>query len=356
MKSEADLNAKMEISPEVLQRLLQQNSKEDTAEDEVDLAELWQGLMKRKWLIVLLSGLVTFSMVVATFFMTPLYQSSVSLMPVSSGDASSGLASKYGGLASLAGISLPSGGGISLTAEAIATLQSKRFLAEYILEKDLKKQLFYQNWDTEAGAWRTEKSWMSSTKASIKNMLGFEEEQAKVSYAGQEQLAPGEPSVYQVAKFFNTSVLSVSEDQKSSLTSLNIKWIDPVQSKSWANELVVRVDNELRQKAISEAQATIDYMHEKLPTIKLQDLRSIALQTIEENIKKITFAQVNKEYVFKVIDPAIVAEKASSPKKGLMVAVGFVLGLMLSIFMALILNWRDSARLKEYSAIEKASD
>jgi capsular polysaccharide biosynthesis protein len=334
-------STKIELTPEMLQALLQQNNDQTLAEDEIDLAELWSSLMKRKWLILVLTGLVTFSVALATLFMTPQYESSVSLMPVSGG-GESGLAPKYGGLASLAGISLPSGGAMPLSAEAVSTLMSKRFLKDYILEKDLKKQLFYQSWDSENNRWLVSESLIGSFKKTLTNLFGSSENGAKFSYEGQEILAEGEPSVYSVVDFFSNNVLSISENSESGIFTLKIKWIDPVVARDWANELVLRVDNELRQKAIAESQATIAYMQDKLPTIKLQDFRAIALQMIEDNLKKVTFAQVKQEYVFKVIDPAIVAGEASSPKKGLMVAVGFVLGLMLSLFLALILNWRDN--------------
>ncbi len=333
--------AKVELTPEMLQALLQQNASQAFAEDEIDLAELWSSFIKRKWLIIVLTGLVTFSVALATLFITPQYESSVSLMPVSGGGESD-LTSKYGGLASLAGISLPSGGEMALSTEAVTTLMSKRFLKDYILEKDLKKQLFYQSWDSDNSRWLVSESLMGSFKKMLTNLFGSSESGAKFSYEGQELLAEGEPSVYSVVDFFSKNVLSITEDSKSGMFTLKIKWIDPVVARDWANELVLRVDNELRQKAIAESQATITYMQDKLPTIELQDFRTIALQMIEENLKKVTFAQVKKEYVFKVIDPAIVAEEASSPKKGLMVAVGFVLGLMLSLFLALVLNWRDN--------------
>ncbi len=344
-------STKIELTPEMLQALLHQNTNQLLAEDEIDLAELWSSLMKRKWLILVLTGLVTFSVALATLFITPQYESSVSLMPVSGGGDSS-LASKYGGLASLAGISLPSGGEMALSAEAVTTLKSKRFLKDYILEMDLKKQLFYKSWDGGNSRWLVSERFTGSFKETITSLLGSAEGGAKFSYEGQELLGEGEPSVYSAVDFFSKNVLSISEDSKSGMFTLKIKWIDPIVARDWANELVLRVDNELRQKAIAESQATITYMQDKLPTIELQDFRTIALQMIEDNLKKVTFAQVKQEYVFKVIDPAIVAEQASSPKKGLMVAVGFVLGLMLSLFLALILDWRTTRLVRMNSQIE----
>jgi LPS O-antigen subunit length determinant protein (WzzB/FepE family) len=343
---QVEKHSKFEVDAETLQNLLQ-SSQNHSTDDEIDLAELWRALMRQKWLIIVLTGLVTITVAVVSALMTPKYEASVTLIPVSAEGEMGGLAAKYGGLASLAGISLLSGGGISLTQEAIVTLQSKRFLADFILEKELKKVLFYKNWDAEKQQWIVEGSFMSSVAKSVKAWFKAPIKAPTVMYEGQEVLEEGEPSVYEAVDLFANGILSISEDAKSGLTTLKIKWNDPVLAQQWAMELVERIDIELRQKALADAQLTIDYMNQKLPTIELQELRSIALQMIEENIKKITFAEVKKEYVFKVIDPAIVASDPISPKKGLMVAVGLVLGLMLSVFLALILNWRSSSKGKE---------
>ncbi len=48
------------------------------------------------------------------------------------------------------------------------------------------------------------------------------------------------------------------------------------------------------------------------------------------------FANVNKEYAFKVIDPALVPEQAVKPKRALILVLGVMLGFMLGCAQALI--------------------
>lgn len=340
-KTEENSAPKIELTHEELKKILcvEQAPDERYVDDEIDLAELWQGLMRYKVLIIGLTMVVTVVAAIVSMKMTPKYESTVLMAPVSSEGASSGLLAQYGGLASMAGISLPSGsGGVSQAEEAQAILMSYRFLSEYIKEKALKPVLFYEQWSMDKQDWISKKE---GILAGIKLSLLGQPSKADFEYQGQEVLADGEPSMAESVRVFK-QLLSISEEGKTGLIRLKIAWINPVQARIWANELVQRVDDELRQKAILESQDIIEYMQKKLPSIELQDLRMIALSMIEEQVKKITFAEVNKEYVFKVIDPAIVAEKPVSPKKGLIVAVGFILGLMLSVFVALILNWRKN--------------
>jgi uncharacterized protein involved in exopolysaccharide biosynthesis len=135
--------------------------------------------------------------------------------------------------------------------------------------------------------------------------------------------------------------MSVSTDKKTNMVTLKITWIDPVLARDWANTLVQQVNNQLREQTIRDAQKTIDYLKQQLESVSLVELKQVIYSLIEEKVKSITLAKVQSEYVFKVIDPAIVPDKPSKPKKGLIVAVSFVLGLMLSVFVALILNWRE---------------
>jgi len=343
-KIDENSDVKIELTPSELKSLLriQQVVDKESAEDEIDLSELWQSLIRRKYLIMSLTLLMTLIAAGASINMTSKFESTVLIAPVSSEGGTSGLLAQYGGLASMAGISLPTGSnGISQAQEAQAILTSYRFLSEYIKEKSLKKILFYERWDENKQHWIPQKEGaLSSLKKSI---LGQQDPQQDIVYEGQEVLSDGEPTMMESVNVFK-QMLSISEEGKSGLTRLKISWVNPVQAMVLANDLVQRVDDELRQEAILESKEIIAYMQEKLPSIELQDLRMIALKMVEEQLKKITFAEVNKEYVFKVIDPAIVAEKPVSPKKGLIVAVGFVLGLMLSIFIALVLNWREKSK------------
>ncbi len=335
-KIEDGLEHKIELTQEELKNLLRvQHVVDDRyGDDEIDLSELWQSLMRRKMLIAGVTIVMTLMVTIVSMKISPKYESMVLIAAVSSGNSSNSLLAKYDGLASMAGIALPgSSDGVSQAQEAQAILVSYRFLSEYIKDKALKQELFPERWSVDEQRWLPKEESLFGKKNEV-----------EFKYKGQENLSDGEPSMGESVAAFK-KILSISEERKTGLIRLKISWINPVQASIWANDLVQRVDDELRQKNILESKDVMAYVKEKLPTIELQDLRMIALTMMEEQVKRITFAEVNKEYVFKVIDPAIVAENPVSPKKGLIIAVGFVLGLMLSIFIALILNWREKNKL-----------
>ncbi|MDR9499880.1 MAG: Wzz/FepE/Etk N-terminal domain-containing protein [Hydrogenovibrio sp.] len=329
---------------DTLQRLLDQNrghSGVHTADDEIDLLELWQGLMARKWLIMGLTFLVTFVSAVVAINMTPQYESSVLIAPAG-GEGGNDLMAKYGGLASMAGISLPGGeGGVSKVAEAKAILKSHRFLSAFVERHQLKPILFEKQWDAATEAWQTpeEPGLVSQAKTTLIDWLRAGEEPEKATPAKDPTLAPGEPSMQKAVNLFKNQI-TLSDDKETGMLTVTVEWQDPELAQAWASKLVQSVDQLLRQKAMTESREVIDYLQDQLETIRLTDIRDMALKMIEEEMKQLTFARVKPEYVFKVLDPAIVPEEPTKPKKPLIVAVGFVLGGMLSVFLALILNVR----------------
>ena len=322
----------------------QNNQANQFEEDEIDLLELWNAIYKRKWLILFLAFLMATVMAVVALSKDNTYKSEVLLAPVASESGGmSGLAAKYGGLASMAGIDLPGGGGGNLTQEALSVLESKRFLYSFIKKNNLKAELFYKEWDAENLKWK--EPGFNLIKA-IKGFVSSSKEETKIKYEGMEVLAKNEPTIFEAYELFTSAILKVSQDKKTEFITLGIEWVNPVFARDWANQLVNEINEQLRREHIQQLQTTNKYLKETILKVKLVELREIIFGLIQENVKSMTLAETRKDYVFKIIDPAIVAEEKSGPKRVLMVVIGFILGFMLGIFIALILNWKESNQLK----------
>ena len=78
-------------------------------DDEIDLKELFMVLWSGKWLISVITAVAAASSVVVALSLPNIYVASALLAPAeSNGGGLSGLMKQYGGLASLAGVALPS--------------------------------------------------------------------------------------------------------------------------------------------------------------------------------------------------------------------------------------------------------
>lgn len=267
-------------------------------EDEVSLLDLWREIVAGKWIIVGTTTLVVALAVVASFLMTPIYRAEVLLAVRSeAGGAASRLAGQLGGLASLAGLRLGSSG--AERSQAIAMLSSRILTERFIREQQLMPVLFDDLWDAEKKVWLTEN--------------------------------PSGPSMRQAVRRFNR-LRTVGEDRETGLVSLAIEWKDPLVAATWANKYIDMLNVEMRKQAIAEAEQSISYLEEELKKTNIVELQRSIYSLIEEQIQSIMLANVREEFAFQVLDPAIVPgiDEPIRPRRTLMIALAFVVGLMLS--------------------------
>ena len=267
-------------------------------EDEIDLLEFIRTLL-RSWKTIVGITIVCVGLAVAYALYAPeVFKAETLLAPAS--DEKSGVSSalsQFGGLAAMAGISIPSDSNVE---EVVATLQSRKFLRQYINGKKLMPVLFEDIWDTESQSW----------------LLETQED---------------EPTEQKAVETFK-SILSVDEDKKSGLISLSISWKDSAVAAEWANDLVKQLNEQLREQAIADSRKQVGYLEQELAKTTLQDMRAVLYNLLESEKQKAMLANVNEDFALEVIDPAVVPETREKPKRKLIVALGGVCGGFLGIF------------------------
>src|SRR5208282_1345575 len=108
------------------------------------------------------------------------------------------------------------------------------FTDRFILDDRLMPVLFSAKWDARANTWKPDSG-------------------------------PA-PTIGRAFKYFDKSVRSVVQDTKSGLITLQIDWVDRNAAAVWANDLVKRLNAEMRARAISNADASIEFLERELPT------------------------------------------------------------------------------------------
>lgn len=275
---------------------------EGLGDNEVTLGEQLATLWSRKWLVFAGTVIAAAIATAAAFLVTPKYQAEVLLMPVSQSSSRSGLgglsslASSVGGLAALAGLSL---GGGEEKAEAVAVLQSEALTDMYIAQNNLLPILYKDRWNP------VTKTWKSSNPKYV-------------------------PTLWKANRYFKGDIRSVGTNTKTGLVTLTITWTNAQQAATWANGLVKMTNEYMRNKAIEEAQHNIDYLTAEAAKTNIVDIQEGIYSFLLDQIKREMLARGTEEYAFRIVDPAVVAEKPYSPKKILWLLVGACLGLLAS--------------------------
>lgn len=282
--------------------------------DEISLLDLWNILWDGKWLGIAITAVVTIAAVIYALLATEIYRAEMLLAPAEERTAQ-GLSGQLGGLsglASLAGISVGGGG----NAEPLAVLQSRAFLREFIEERELMPVLFADLWDAERGSW--------------------------IVAEGEDA-----PDIRDGVKLLQEGVLAVSEETGTSLVELSVDWTDPEVAADWANDLVARLNDRMRQRALVDAEQNVTYLQEQLASSSLVALQQSIGRLLETELQKLMLARGNAEFAFRVLDPAVAPKNRVRPYRTLIVALAIIAGGMLSL---LVIFLRHAVRARKNTA------
>lgn len=253
------------------------------------IAKLW---LKRVWILVSVA-VFSAAFVAVALLMTPVYRATVGVVSASAdrnGLGSTGAAlGSLGSVASLAGINL--GSGDSGKEEALAVLLSRQFTEGFISENKLLPKL-------------------TAAEKGIKSP--------------DRLLTP-----WKAFKYFDR-IRTVLQDKKTGIISIEVDWIDREEAAAWANGLVERVNEEMRDRATVNANASVGYLEKALATTPTVETREAISRLIESQIKQRMLAAVTKDYAFRVVDPAMApdADDPLRPRKLVLIVLGPIMGLL----------------------------
>jgi uncharacterized protein involved in exopolysaccharide biosynthesis len=297
-----------------------QNSNSD---NEIDFKELFLVLWKGKWLISAVTGLAAAISVTVALMLPNTYTAAALLAPAeqSSGGISA-LMRQYGGLASLAGVSLPTGEDGSRAQLALHLMRSRAFIGDFVARRDILRELM------------AVKSWNL-----ISDELTFDEELYD-SLTGKwvRDVDPPfvpEPSVLEAHEEFE-KILNVYQDKKTGYVTISVDHKSPKIAAQWVNWLVEDVNEAVRSQDVSEAEKSIEYLREQVTNTSLADLQAVFFDLIQSQTETVMLAEVRPEYVFKTIDPAVAPEEKSKPNRALICVLGTLLGGVLGAAIAFI--------------------
>jgi uncharacterized protein involved in exopolysaccharide biosynthesis len=297
--------------------------------DQIDLANLFRILWSGKWVIIAITTAASTIAILVSLMLPNIYRAEALLAPHQESNASK-LASQYGGLATIAGISLPSDS-LDKTALGLAVLQSRKFISEFVKRREILVPLIAANgWDAKSG------------KLSIDADVFDKTTGQWVRDANPPRAVI--PSLLEAHEAFS-EILLVSRNSESGLVTLSIEHYSPTIAKQWVDWLVADLNSAIMQEDVSEAREAIDYLNKRIDETSLAELRAVLFRLIEEQTKTIMLANVSAEYMFKTVDPAAIPELKAKPRRVMIVLVSAVLSGLLSVLIVLMRDVGSNAHL-----------
>ncbi|EPR5144830.1 Wzz/FepE/Etk N-terminal domain-containing protein [Vibrio alginolyticus] len=294
-----------------------------STDDEIDLRELFKALWKGKWIIIATTFSFAIGSVLYALSLPNIYKADALLAPAesSNGGGLSKMASQLGGLAALAGVNLGTSES-SQTDLAVQVMKSRQFIDEFIKKHDLLVPLIAaKDWDL------------------TNNKLILDEELYNLT-TGEWLREPNglrgaTPTAQEAFEVFNKEVLSINQDKESGLYTVSVKNYSPYLAQQWVNWLIDDINKVMRERTIAETSQNLAYLNTQLQKTAVTEMQSTFYKLIEEQTKSLMLAEVQEEFVFKIIDPAVISETPFLPNRFIIVLMGSIFGGLFSCFIVL---------------------
>jgi uncharacterized protein involved in exopolysaccharide biosynthesis len=263
---------------------------------DIDFAGIWRVIRGARYLILtttIICGGIALAIALA---ITPIFRAETVITTVRNGNLGGQMGGQLGGLAniaSLAGVNLDSGS--SADREAKAVLQSRSLVQEFISRNDLINVLLPR--------------------------------------------ASRPPTMWLAVKEFKEGELSIRDDKRTGLLTIDVDWEDPAVAAKWANGFVALANERLRARAIDEATRNIAFLNAQIPQTSVVEVQRAIYNLIESETKTLMLANVRMEFAFTVIDPAVPPERKYRPKRSVYVLFGLFLGFAIGVLAA---YWRSA--------------
>ncbi len=295
-------------------------------DDEIDLKELFMVLWGGKWLITAVTGLAAAISLAVALSLPNIYTATALLAPAeSSGGGLSGLMKQYGGLASLAGVSLPAGEEGSRAQLGMQLMKSRAFIGDFVERRDILPELM------------AVESWNAGSDTIVFDPESYDAA-SKTWVRDVDLPRRPQPSLLEAHEEF-MDILGVSEDKQTGYVTVSVDHQSPVISAQWVKWLVKDVNAAVKAQDVAEAEKSIEYLKQQVAKTSLSDLQAMFFELIQSQTETMMLAQVRPEYVFKTIDPAVAPEEKSKPSRALICVLGALLGGMLGVVIVLIVHY-----------------
>ena len=305
---------------------IQQSANHD---DEIDLRELFRVLWAGKaWMIVIIA-VFALSSISYALWLPNQYKASVLIAPAKSDqEGLSGALTKFGGLASLAGVSI--GAGESSESQiAQEIMKSWSFIENFISKNDIAVEVFAVN------------GWSKEIEDVLidDNLFDAQKDMWLIQDKDSGKLGP--PKSWELFKRFS-EILSVSEDKKTGFVTVSMEHYSPEIAKNWLDMYVVAINKHMQDRQVEKVTNNIAYLEEQIQKTSITEMREVFYTIIEEQTKNKMVAEASPEYAFLTIAPSMLPEQKSQPKRALVCILGTLMGGMLAVLWILVrYYWRS---------------
>ena len=264
----------------------------------VDLFGVVEALWQRKVVMALSTFFVGIVTLTATFQLADSYRSEALLAPAEDVlSTASALSRQAGSLSGLAGFALPNAQGVEKQDLAIAILQSRSFLVDFIQRRNLAPLLIAaESWDRATGKVKFDASLYDVERS---------------EWILDSNLRPSNEDLFEALR----SRLSVEVRSRTGLIDFGVIHVSPRVAAQWSEWLIADLNREIRNRDIREAEESIAFLDREAAKTSVAVLQESLYELIKEQTKTMKLAQVRTEYAMRFVDLPSIPETPAQPMR-----------------------------------------
>ena len=286
--------------------------------DEIDLKETFQILWDGKLIISVVTAFFAISSVFYALSLENQYKSSAILTSTDGQNMNS--LGQYSGLASMAGISLPSSE--NKVDEVMEIIESREFVRHLVtFENILPSITAAHSYNINSGVlYYDPEIYDSNSRKWIRETSGTR---------------PQKPSYLEAHRAYK-EILSISKDKLTGFVSISIEHISPVFAKDFLALIITEANKVKRKKDIETSTKALTYLQNKLSQTQSIETKQSISNLINAQLETLMLANVNDEYSLSILEPPFVPEFKSKPSRAMICILSTLVGGILSIVLVLL--------------------
>ena len=291
--------------------------KEEMFDAPLSIQGVFNVLWGSKKIIMIFSSFFAIFSVFYSLSLENMYTSSalVKLTDSEQNNAVANMTSQFGGLASLAGVSLPSGSG-DKSKYVIETLKSRDFLRHLLTFEDVTINLM------------ASKKFDEDTKEIIYDDNVYDSKLKKwKKRRGKQQL---EPTYIEIFEKVYSSDLKVDQDVQSGFISISFEHISPTYAESFLTMVIEELNNVVRQIDLKKSTDALDYLQNQLLITRENEIRNSINDLIKTQLRTKMLANVSDNYLIENISEPFIPETKSGPFRSIICILITISGFLLS--------------------------
>lgn len=235
----------------------------------------------------------------------------------------SGLLNRIGGLAAVAGLSLPTDKTASPFDLYLEAINSSDTAATLARDPIIMREVFSDQWDAEEHRWHPPTSGLYSISRNVKSAIGL------------PFLLWHPPGGPELADYIERKLILI-RDGKKSIVTLELVHKNPVFAAQFLLKLHQTIDASLRARAIARSTEYIDYLNRRLAVTVISENRQALAAALGTEERNLMLASAHRSYAADPFGGPAVSLQPTDPKIGVVLGLSAVVGFSVGSVVAIL--------------------